>query len=405
MLTNQCSPRKLRDLPFGVRYDSTRATSGLKNNLLCRSLSGLEIARLLHEGLTEPAYCTTEDGLKVFTMVDRGVPYNEVGFVERAGVLIYIDASRTAYILTFAFVMLLVATNKSMPLPLRKASFLELSEKPTDMPLKLDHEFYSVGELFTFMNEDGFGTSPDTNQVGDEVNYTPQGGIAENCQPCADIIRDVLTPRVNMDDVRPLGDLFSGKFKMLGESLLSQLANGNGYIWMITTIAVVCLLRGLYALAMSFKFWVGVFLGVFTHSYETQLRKSYKPQSGTYKTSGDYISRVAKLLTTAGHLIAGAVSFVSLLLSLRKHEAIGYVPQAAPLASDDGAAFTGKKSLTSSKPTSSSEPGTKQIPTVGWKSGVTGSDSSANTAPRVAPPKPVKKDQFNGFINGFGVGI
>lgn len=405
MLTNHCSPRKLPDLPFGVRYDPLRATSGLKNNLLCRSLSGLEISRLMHAGLRDPSYVTTEDGLKVFTMLDCGVPDNSVGFVERAGVLTYVDSSRTAYILTFAFVMLLVATNKSMPLPLRKASFSELSERPTEMPLKLDTNWYSVGELFSYLNDDDFGNPPSPNLVGDEVNYTPQGGIADNCQPCVDLIRDVLTPRVNMDEVRPLGDLFSSKFGMLGESLLSHLAKGNLYLWVVVTFVSICLMRGLYALAMSLKFWIGVFFGIFTYSYERQIRKSYKPQSGSLKIRGDQVSRIARLLITAGQLIAGAVSFVSLLFSFQKHEAIGYEPQAAPLSPDDGAAFTGKKVVSVPKPTSTSEPGTTQTFTLGWSGGIKGSGSSTDAAPRTTPPKPIKKDPNNGLLNGFGIGI
>lgn len=208
-----------------------------------------------------------------------------------------------------------------------------------------------------------------------------------------------------MDNVRPLGDFLMSKVGMLGESLSSHLAKGNLYLWLVVTFVSLCLIRGLYALAMSLKFWMGVFFGAFTYSYERQIRKSYSPQSGTFKTKGEYISRVAKLFITAGQLITGAVSFVTLFLSLQKYESIGYEPQAAPLASDDGAAFTGKKTVSAPKPTTTSEPGTTQTFTLGWSNGVKGGGSSTNTAPRVTPPKPSKKDVNDGILNGFGVGI
>lgn len=77
-----------------------------------------------------------------------------------------------------------------------------------------------------------------------------------------------------------------------------------------------------------------------------------------------------------------------------------YVPQASPLTSDDGLAFTGKKTASTSMPTSANAPGMSVSPTTGW-----GQTTPNSAQPRVAPPKQSKKDPNDGMLNGFGIGI
>jgi len=77
-----------------------------------------------------------------------------------------------------------------------------------------------------------------------------------------------------------------------------------------------------------------------------------------------------------------------------------YVPQAAPLSSDDGLAFTGKKVASTSMPASANAPGMSVSPTTGW-----GQTTPNSAQPRVSPPKQSRKDPYDGPLNGFGIGI
>jgi len=88
-----------------------------------------------------------------------------------------------------------------------------------------------------------------------------------------------------------------------------------------------------------------------------------------------------------------------------------YVPHSSPLSSDDGAAFTGRKTVSSVRPASASAPGISVTATQGWGMSNRGAPkqiqkiAGASPQPRITPPKAAKKDPFDGKLSGFGVGI
>ena len=119
-------------------------------------------------------------------------------------------------------------------------------------------------------------------------------------------------------------------------------------------------------------------------------RTTYSPQSSTKKSKR---SKTTKYMADQ----ANAVFEYDL-----KHSSWGagrrYTPQAG-IAPDDGAKFLGK--VTPKSGTPPDRPATQGAP------GITSIQNGQmpNLQPRVAPPKPSRKDPNDGPLNGFGIGI
>lgn len=331
-LTNSCSPQRLEDLPFGVRYDTTKQTVGLKNNILLSSLSGLEILRLEKMGYSNPRYVTTRSGLKIFTLYDDNhSEMRETGFVERNGMLLYTEPNGLTYVPTFYFVMLLVCVKSAFPLVIRKASFRELSERPTDMPLKLNSEFYSVSELFDFLQEDSLleGVTSNANNGSEssstelDYKYKPQDGISERCQPCFDAVAEKSSSFLSEDHFSLLAKTSTTAVDWVKSLAIMPFGVTHAMTFVCVIAAILVLRQIVRCIVLTVNFWVGVVSGAFIYN-EYQGKIKYTPQSGI---DGEYCKLVGKLLTLAGTITTSLVAFVRASVLLREHKAISYRPQ------------------------------------------------------------------------------
>ena len=291
ILTNVSSVPQLPELPFGVRYDPSQATTGLKNNLLCEFLSDLEILQLQSKGLQSPRYYEMANGYQIFIMQDRSMrtdTRNE-GFFKVNGSLIYTRFDRSSYILTFSFVMLLISINPTFPAVVRKAAVSCISNNPVAMPLKHgSNSHYDALHLVKSLTRDVKVSSSGHFGIDDhlallqkaESPYTPQSGqVPTPVVPPQDRVEELLK-RIDMSDVSPLLSNFQESLGKACYFYLSHLMKGNLLACSLSLIFLYVVYRICVQLIFTFSFGLGIIVGWYICGREQELRKKYRPQSG-----------------------------------------------------------------------------------------------------------------------------
>lgn len=349
-MSNRVAPPPFLDnFPFGVKFDHHRQKKALKTGILQPTFRDYDFLALENSGLMEPHYYTMNEQYKVLVFKPALRAPIPDGFSLQGGVLVYRDEHSRVFVPSMDSIFLLIAATSTMPYVLRSQANLEICPTLDRLIFRsLDNDF-SIDRIVPEL---------DTSEV-----YVPQSGDLSSCvqakeavQVCVSDVLDTVveatsTPVKVLDPMLDWCGLPKDSM-----TLALHLATFRKPMYSLAAaLAMYVLVSFIKDFCLTLKFVFGFILGRVC---------SPKPKKPT--------------------------SLIDLL----------YSPHGGVLASDDGAAFTGTKekkttsSSGASAPAVRSSPGISATPSIGFSQGV-----------RTAPPKPTKKDQNDGLLKGFGVGI
>jgi hypothetical protein len=177
VLTTSTRIEGLPDLPFGIRYNASNQFADLKTGLLCTDLNAHEIQRFVGMGFHSPKYLTIQDPqLQIFTMTCPNIN-QQSGFQTRCGNLIFSDRYDRSYILTFDFIMLIIAISTCFPKILRVRAFDAACKDIITRNILRHKEYDSFDGLYGYLSV--LQEEKPTGEVSSQTNnttYTPQSG-------------------------------------------------------------------------------------------------------------------------------------------------------------------------------------------------------------------------------------